>query len=170
MRRPSRIDSYMLVFLTFLVQLIINSFITNNFIRPNLLVIAIIFLSLFSGKEMGLEAGIAGGLLLDLFSIRLFGLNIFLLGLTGWTVGSFNNKFYKDSRITHAILVFIATYFTLSVYFLFVQSRAIDSAFYLGFKSLLTPRILIPSLINSVLGIFFVAFLLSLFKITEDIF
>ena len=72
---------------------------------PNLFVIFVFYIGLFSGRRMGLTYGIIFGLILDLLVGEKIGMTAVMLGICGIIGGFFDKNFSKDSRITIMIMV-----------------------------------------------------------------
>ncbi len=167
MHRIDRRHAYPVIILTFLLQLLISNFLTSASLKPNLMLIITVFFALFSNARFGAETGFLSGLLLDIFSIRLFGLNAILYAAGGYIIGKNNNKFYKDSAMTHIILTFGVSFFILWTYFAVVSVRNSPLSFGTGMKSVFSPSILSVSAINAFLGIWVYAFLIKVLGISE---
>lgn len=163
-RRP---QAYSVVSAFFLIQLLISRFIPSGFLKVNLMIIIAAFFALFSDENFGFEIGLVSGLLMDIFSIRLFGLNAVLMALGGYLVGKYHKKFYRESIITHAIINFSITLFVLSIYYLFVSSRTQPETQWFSLRLIISPAVIAPSLINSFLGLFIYAYLIRVFRLGE---
>lgn len=74
--------------------------------KPDILLVLVVFVGLFFGPWAGLEAGIAAGIGKDVFAFDYFGVNAFILGVTGVIVGEINTKIFRESRLTRLLLVF----------------------------------------------------------------
>lgn len=86
---------------------------------PNLFVVLVFYIGLFSGRRMGLTYGIVFGLLLDLLVGQRVGGTSVMLGICGIIGGIFDKKFAKDSRITIIIMVILCTIvFEIGMYIL----------------------------------------------------
>lgn len=72
---------------------------------PNLFVILVFYIGLFSGRSMGLTYGILFGIVLDLLVGENVGMTAIMLGITGIIGGVLDKNFSKDSRITILIMV-----------------------------------------------------------------
>lgn len=72
---------------------------------PNLFVILVFYIGLFSGRSMGLTYGIVFGLLLDLLIGEKIGITAIMLGICGIIGGIFDKNFSKESKITIIIMV-----------------------------------------------------------------
>ena len=169
MYKVKRYQAYSLILITFFIQISLSKFFVASHIKPNLMIIITVFFALFTDRKFGFETGLVSGLLLDIFSVRFFGLNAILFALGGYLVGRYNNKFYKESIITHAVLTFAISFFIFSTYFLFVSIRSLSREPYLGLNFIFNPSILIPSLLNSFLCIWIYAFLARILRLGEDI-
>lgn len=76
---------------------------------PNLFVILILFIGLFSSRTMGTIYGIAIGVVLDLVMGTKVGVYAVGLGLIGLLASIFDKNFSKDSRITIMVMALCAT-------------------------------------------------------------
>ena len=132
------------------------------------MIIITIFLALFTNEKFGFETGLASGLLLDIFTLRLFGLHTMLFAFSGYMIGKYNNKFYRESVVTHIIITFFTSVFILSSYFLFtvLQNRPLLS--HLNLYAIFGSGIILSSLYNSLLGILAYAFLYRIFHLSES--
>ena len=74
-------------------------------VMPNLFVILVFYIGLFTGKGRGLTYGIIFGLLLDLFVGEKVGISAIMLGVVGVIGGVLDKNFSKDSRITIMLMV-----------------------------------------------------------------
>ena len=88
-------------------------------VMPNLFVIYILFIGLFSGKNKGTVYGLVIGLILDIIVGDKIGIYTITLGGVGFLAGIFAKNFSKDSRITIMLMVAGLTFlFELVVYIL----------------------------------------------------
>ena len=78
-------------------------------IMPNLFVILVLFIGLFSSKIMGTFYGIIAGFLLDFIIGTKIGIYGIGLGIIGFISGIFDKNFSKDSRMTIMLMVAGAT-------------------------------------------------------------
>ena len=69
-------------------------------IMPNLFVIYVLFIGLFSGRNKGITYGIIIGLILDVAVGIKIGIYAFTLAGVGFAAGMFAKNFSKDSQIT----------------------------------------------------------------------
>jgi len=154
-----RFPLYIILIAAFLIQLLFLDRIKIAGIKPDLLVLLVVFFAIFFGPSTGVEAGFVSGLFKDTYSLDIFGVNIVLLSLTGLIVGRVSPKLFKESKLTQGLLVFVSsvlymithyfasslilkiTYVTLPEY---LYGLILPSSFYTTMISLL----LFPALIN----------------------
>ena len=74
-------------------------------IMPNLFIILVLYIGLFTGKGRGLTYGVIFGVLLDLFVGEKVGISAIMLGVVGIIGGVLGKNFSKDSKITIMLMV-----------------------------------------------------------------
>lgn len=74
-------------------------------IMPNLFVIFVLSIGLFTNRTMGTIYGIVTGLIIDLVIGTKTGINAVSLGIIGFLSNIFDKNFSKDSRITIMFMV-----------------------------------------------------------------
>lgn len=154
MYKINRLRDYSMILLAFFAQVFLPDFLKAGGIGPNFMIIMAVFFALFTDEQFGLEAGFVCGMILDIFSLRLFGLNMMLFSFTGYFIGRFNGKIYRESIITHAITIFAASFFILSLSRLFIgiQNKYLVSCLSFGF--LFSPVVFLSAACNSFIGVF----------------
>ena len=102
-----------ILFITFIIIYILHSNLFNWFkisgVMPNLFVIFILFVALYSNKITGITYGIIIGLLLDLFIGKKVGTTAMMLGVVAIIGLVFDKNFSKENRITLSIMVIVST-------------------------------------------------------------
>ena len=78
-------------------------------VMPNLFVILVLFIGLFSSATMGTIYGISIGIVLDFLLGSKIGIYAVALGLIGFLAGVFDKNFSKDSRMTIMFMVLGST-------------------------------------------------------------
>lgn len=78
-------------------------------IMPNLFVVLVLFVGLFTNKTVGTIYGIVIGLILDLLFGTKIGIQASALGLVGFLSAIFDKNFSKDSRMTIMLMVIGST-------------------------------------------------------------
>ena len=110
MRKFVIILSLILSFLIiYLLQVNFFSWFNLAGVKPNLFVILVLTIGLFSGRSIGTTFGILFGLALDFFIGKSIGISALMLGLVGFVGGYLDKSFSKDSRVTMITMVVIAT-------------------------------------------------------------
>lgn len=78
-------------------------------VKPNLFVILVLSIGLFTGRGFGSTFGILFGLSLDFFIGKSIGISAIMLGIVGFLGGYLSKNFSKDSRITMMIMILFTT-------------------------------------------------------------
>lgn len=118
MRKINRMYIYSLLFLAFIIHLTVLTRVRIFRAEPDIMLSCVLFFGLFLGPRFGLETGIAAGLLKDIYSFDIFGTNTFVFALTGLLAGAVRGKFFRESKITQALLVFIFSMFAMITHFI----------------------------------------------------
>lgn len=82
---------------TFLVQSSVSTYLSIGGITPDLLLAVVITYGLLFGWEVGMGAGVIGGLLVDLIAGRFIGLHVLSYGLVGLLGGLVEGRVFKDN-------------------------------------------------------------------------
>ena len=106
MRKVSRLHVYAILILALFAHLTVLNHARLFNASPDLMLILVVLWGLFLGRGLGLEAGVAAGLLLDIFSLDIFWTNTLILGSAGVGAGFLNTKFFKESKATQVFIVF----------------------------------------------------------------
>ena len=133
----SRLAGMFWIFVLFLAQNTLVYIFPEK--APALILIGVLYYSLFEGAVSGFIAGAWGGLLLDLFSQGRPGFFTAAFAVSGGLCGVASSKIFEDSWLTEAILPFLSLYAVLLVQKIFlligaeepVKFAAISGAFLL---------------------------------------
>lgn len=112
------------VFLTFVfaISYILESTIFIKFpvagVKPNLILIFVVFYALLKGPREGALAGLIGGFLQDVLLGNFIGLNLLPMVLTGVLVGFLEKKVYKENFFIPIVSVLAATMIQQSLVYL----------------------------------------------------
>ena len=106
------------IYLIYILQANFFSWFNIASIMPNLFIILVLFIGLFTNKTMGTAYGVIVGLFLDLVIGQKVGINAVSLGLIGFLAAVFDKNFSKDSRMTIMLMVLVATIVTESLNYL----------------------------------------------------
>lgn len=78
-------------------------------IKPDLVLILVIFFALLNGIKPGAVFGAAAGLAQDLVGGRYLGLNALALAITALAVGYLESKVFKENLLVPILVVFLAS-------------------------------------------------------------
>jgi len=117
----SRYSLYIILIAAFLIQLLFLDHIKIAGVKPDLLVLLVVFFAIFFGSGAGAEAGFVAGLFKDTYSLDIFGVNSVLLSLTGLIAGMLSPKLFKESKLTQGLLVFASSVLYMIIHY-FVSS------------------------------------------------
>lgn len=107
MYRIGRGRLYITLIITLLLESTFLNLVSIGNIRPNLILILVIFIGLHSDWRESLEAGMVGGLLRGIASTDPIGMNLIILGLCGLFASYCKNKVYKENFLTQIILTLL---------------------------------------------------------------
>jgi len=103
------------VYAALVITLIIESTLLNFFkiggIQPNLMLILVVFLGLYSHWLEALEAGIAAGLLRGAFSTGPVGISVIAFGGCALLAAFVKNKVYRENFLTQIIITLLIALF-----------------------------------------------------------
>lgn len=106
-------------FLVYFLQVNIFSTFTIAGISPNLFVIYILFIGLFSNQILGISFGIIVGLILDLLYGKTVGVSAVMFCIIGYLGSYFDKNFSKENKLTIIFMVAGSTLiFEFGAYFL----------------------------------------------------
>lgn len=110
MKKVTIVISLIISFL-FIYLLQVNFFSWFNLagVKPNLIVIFVLTIGLFSGKALGTTLGVLLGICLDFFIGKSIGISGIMLGVIGFLGGYLDKSFSKDSRVTMITMITIST-------------------------------------------------------------
>lgn len=103
----------LMIIITFLIIYLLQSNLFSWFnlagIKPNLFIILVLMIGLFSGESRGITLGIIFGISLDFFIGKSVGISGIMLGAIGFLGGYLDKNFSKDSRLTMIIMIVLST-------------------------------------------------------------
>ena len=109
----------LVAFIIYFLQSNFFNWFTISRVMPNLFVIFILFIGLFSNRITGIVYGVVLGGILDLTIGTQIGINAVGLGVIGFLAATFDKNFSKDSRATIMFMVLGTTLiFEILVYIL----------------------------------------------------
>jgi|GEM_PF-1538488 len=121
------------LFLTFQVlavifmQIIIVPYVAVDGIKPDLVLILVVFISLRRGWFQGAMVGLASGLFIDLGTTMPLGTSALSKMLVAVFVGLIESKIFKEHRFTRIALCFIASLIDASIMLLLLKAADLVS-------------------------------------------
>ena len=150
-----------LLIVTIAVELVLANLLGIQAIRPDFMLIVVICLSFLSGTEEGVISGFTGGLLKDIFSVHVLGINALVKTVIGYLSGILREKiFYQHLLWLVAISTFIFTILNNLLTYLLLNS--VHSNYH--FAALVRNLTLIQAMINSILAPFIFLGIQKLFR------
>ena len=99
----------LIIILIYFLQLNFFNWFTIAGVKPNLYIILVLFIGLFTSKNVGAIYGISIGLAVDLLTSQTIGITAVVLGMVGLLAGIFDKNFSKDNRLTIMFIVAATT-------------------------------------------------------------
>lgn len=152
MRKSAIVIILILVFfILFFLQVNFFSSFTINGISPNLFVIYVLFVALFSNQFLGISLGVIFGLILDFVYGRVIGTTAVMLCVIGYLGSYFDKNFSKENKLTIILMVAGATLiYEFGLYFLNSIILEFEREYFAFMKILL-----VETLYNILLSIIF---------------
>jgi rod shape-determining protein MreD len=163
----NRYSLYAVLICAFLIQILFLDHVKIAFVKPDLMVILVVFFAIFFGPAAGVEAGFLCGLFKDIYSLDIFGANVLMLSLTGLTVGILSPKLFRESKLTQALLVFISSLLYMIVHF-FVSSFILKIT-YVTLPEYLYGLILPSSLYTAILSLLIFPILVNKYRLKDNV-
>ena len=162
----NRFALYTILITAFLIQLLFLDHIKIAGVKPDLLILLVVFFAIFFGPGAGAESGFVSGLLKDTYSLDIFWVNIILLSLTGLAVGGLSPKLFKESKLTQGLLVFASSALYMVIhYFVSLSVLKIE---YVTLQDYLYYLILPSSLYTAILSAFIFPVLIDRYRLKEN--
>lgn len=145
---------YLVLGILLIISLILESTILNGVniagIKPDLVLILVIFATFVYGKKEGIKLGFIFGLVEDIFLCKYIGLNAVTRMLTAYLIGTTEDIIFKDYALIAALGLFIGTYLNNFLYILVSGLANIDANFSINIWS----STLEEAIYNAVLALF----------------
>ena len=149
--KPLRLGLIILVFAFLEAGLLANFNLWN--LRVELLLMLIVFLGIFSTKKQIYICAFFCGVLLDVFSILPFGINILIFILIAFFIQKIPKNFFREERLTFAVLVFISTFFSSVISFSLAGPHSLN--FFRTMADVVLPATFISTLVSPLAFSFF---------------
>ncbi|WIV10599.1 rod shape-determining protein MreD [Proteiniborus sp. MB09-C3] len=155
---------YFIIAIIVLVNFLIKSTILHHIsvfgVVPNTSLIIIVCLSLLAGKKTGSVLGLILGLLEDMFFYEVIGVHALIYFIIGYLIGLTDKKVFKENLFLPFVFTVLSTFAFHVVYYVFMYFLSIN----VDFISLLKDIVIIETILNSVLSVFFYKQFLKLYR------
>jgi rod shape-determining protein MreD len=119
-------------------------------LKPDLLLIVIIFHAFINGYKEGAILGFLGGFLQDLSIGNFIGMNGLVLMAGGYIAGMLGTKLYKDSLIIIFLLVGFIACITQGLNYLLLAFFGVNTSFVVAFLEIIIPTSIYTAIIAPV--------------------
>jgi len=138
-----------IIVVALLIQLTLISSITILGIKPDLIMVVVVVFSLLKGEKEGTISGFASGLLQDIFSAGLLGINALAKTVIGFICGILKEKiFHEHMLFLIPLITFIASITQSILIFLLLRAFGIEHSLAWSLKAVALPEALYSSLLS----------------------
>lgn len=138
-----------IIVVALLIQLTLINSITILGLKPDLIMVVVVVFSLLKGEKEGTISGFASGLLQDIFSTSLLGINALAKTVIGFTCGILKEKiFYEHILFLIPVITFIASFMQSILIFLLLRAFGIEYGLAWSIKQIAIPEALYSSLLS----------------------
>ena len=102
--------------LTLIVQSMISMYFPLYGMVPDLMLVSVVYFSLRKGTVFGEAYGFFSGILLDVFSLQVFGARAVIFTVIGYLVGRYSHKLDETKVRVQVIICFMSMLFYLLVF------------------------------------------------------
>ena len=101
---------FLTLILTLVAQSVFSLYLPLFGLVPELVLISVVYFSLKQGAIFGEFYGFVAGIILDVFSLQIFGLRSFLFTIVGFSVGSYSHKLDESKIKVQVLINFVAMF------------------------------------------------------------
>ena len=116
---------YFFLFLAIIISLVLQSTYLEGLkvmgMKPDLVMLLVIFYSISHGARKGALIGFLAGLVQDLFAAKFLGLHAIMKLVIGLLCGTLEKRVYKENVFVPALLAIVVTYFQEASYIVMRQ-------------------------------------------------
>lgn len=109
-----------------LIQSTLAELISVQQIKPDFVLIVLVFMSLSDGHIMGTTFGFLSGWIQDVYAPQYLGLNALCKSIVGFFVGYGSGGVIESNLVVQGIILFVATLFHDALYFLIYSWNTAD--------------------------------------------
>ena len=138
-----------IIVVALLIQLTLINSITILGLKPDLIMVVVVVFSLLKGEKEGTISGFASGLLQDIFSTGLLGINALAKTVVGFFCGIVKEKiFHEHILFIIPVITFIASFMQSIIIFLLLRAFGIEYNLAWSLKQVALPEALYSSLLS----------------------
>jgi rod shape-determining protein MreD len=138
-----------IIVVALLIQLTLINSISIMGLKPDLMMVVVVVFSLLKGEKEGTISGFVSGLLQDIFSTGLLGINALVKTVIGFTCGILKEKiFYEHILFLIPVITFIASFMQSILIFLLLRAFGIEYNLAWSLKQVALPEALYSSLLS----------------------
>ncbi|MBA7490783.1 hypothetical protein ES702_01326 [subsurface metagenome] len=138
-----------IIVVALLIQLTLINSITILGLKPDLIMVVVVVFSLLKGAKEGTISGFASGLLQDIFSTGLLGINALAKTVIGFTCGILKEKiFYEHILFLIPVITFIASFMQNILILFLLRVFGIEYGLAWSIKQIALPEALYSSLLS----------------------
>lgn len=138
-----------IIVVALLIQLTLINAITILGLKPDLILVVVVIFSLLKGEKEGTISGFASGLLQDIFSTGLLGINALIKTVIGFTCGILREKiFHEHILFLIPVITFIASFIQSILIFFLLRTFGIEYNLIWSLKQVALPEALYSSLLS----------------------
>ena len=138
-----------IIVVALVIQLTLINSVAILGLKPDLIMVVVVVFSLLKGEKEGIISGFASGLLQDIFSTSLLGINALAKTVIGFTCGILKEKiFHEHILFIIPVITFIASFMQSILIFLLLRAFGIEYNLAWSLKQIALPEALYSSLLS----------------------
>ena len=138
-----------IIVVALVIQLTLVNSVTILGVKPDLIMVVVVVFSLLRGEKEGTISGFASGLLQDIFSTGLLGINALAKTVIGFFCGILKEKiFYEHILFIIPVITFIASFIQSILIILLLRAFGIEHNLAWSLKQVALPEALYSSLLS----------------------
>ena len=138
-----------IIVVALVIQLTLINSVAILGLKPDLIMVVVVVFSLLKGEKEGAISGFASGLLQDIFSTSLLGINALAKTVIGFTCGILKEKiFHEHILFIIPVITFIASFMQSILIFWLLRAFGIEYNLTWSLKQIALPEALYSSLLS----------------------
>jgi len=141
-----------IIVVALLIQITLVNLITILGLKPDLILVVVVIFSLLKGEKEGTISGFASGLLQDIFSTGLLGINALAKTVIGFICGILKEKiFHEHILFLIPVITFIASLIQNILIFFLLRAFGTEYSLAWSLKQVALPEALYSSLLSPII-------------------